>query len=173
MTSKEILVWWYRCRFGNRVRYKKLAGNICWNQSLWRWEPWAIRGRGVLRCIWFILIFGVVLHTWISFPSFLWGCHAESWSGFLCNELLIDHLNLDIKSTQWTLGVHSSGFRYLPRKAACCLAIQDDELREAVANKFRADMFRGSVLPKYMQKLRAWAVESWCCNWKNRWCATY
>lgn len=53
------------------------------------------------------------------------------------------------------LGVHSSVFRYLPRKAACCRAIQDDELREAVANKFRADMFRGSVLPKYMQKLRA------------------
>eukprot|EP00434_Breviolum_minutum_P025068 symbB.v1.2.022144.t2/scaffold1909.1/size96399/8 len=29
-------------------------------------------------------------------------------------------------------------------KAACCRAIQDDELREAVANKFRADMFRGA-----------------------------
>eukprot|EP00435_Cladocopium_sp_Y103_P000767 s1039_g1.t1 len=40
-------------------------------------------------------------------------------------------------------------------KAACCRAITDDVLREAVANKFRAEMFRGSVLPKYMQKLRA------------------
>lgn len=52
-------------------------------------------------------------------------------------------------------GLEFTGFRYLPRKAACCRAIQDDELREEVANKFRADMFRGSVLPKYMQKLRA------------------
>jgi len=46
-------------------------------------------------------------------------------------------------------------FSKISRKAACCRAITDDELREAVANKFRAEMFRGSVLPKYMQKLRA------------------
>ena len=53
-----------------------------------------------------------------------------------------------------SLTAQQSGSK-ISRKAACCRAITDDELREAVANQFRAEMFRGSVLPKYMQKLRA------------------
>lgn len=43
----------------------------------------------------------------------------------------------------------------VPRKAAACHAIHDEELREAVANRFRAESFRATVLPRYMQKLRA------------------
>ncbi|CAK9041312.1 Ankyrin-1 (ANK-1) (Erythrocyte ankyrin), partial [Durusdinium trenchii] len=72
-----------------------------------------------------------------------------SFSGGLAADLATEPVTKTLLATYAGLPVSDE------EKANCCKAIEDDELREAVANRFRAEMFRGSVLPRYMQKLRA------------------
>lgn len=73
----------------------------------------------------------------------------RSLSGGIAADLAADSVTRSLLSTYAGIKISDE------EKAAACGAIKDDELRESVANKFRAEHFRGSVLPRYMQLLRA------------------